>query len=159
MYDRLGILIIHVSNLVWNINYLSDIHKVFFSKKFSNGEVLWKILIVIIWQFNLGVNLFLNSSNISGVARGDGGKIPHPRNGKNVVYYKFKMFKLSNLPAKPCAFGPKRREFWKFSRKFRDFLIKISMENWLFSQFFTKYFLDFWLRSESIDLWKITPDF
>ena len=33
------------------------------------------------------------------------------------------------------------------------------MENWLFSQFFTKYFLDFWLRSESIDLWKITQDF
>ena len=33
------------------------------------------------------------------------------------------------------------------------------MENWVFSQFFTKYFLDFWLRSESIDLWKITPDF
>ena len=33
------------------------------------------------------------------------------------------------------------------------------MENWLFSQFFTKYFLDFWLRSQSIDLWKITPDF
>ena len=32
------------------------------------------------------------------------------------------------------------------------------MENWFFSQSFTKYFLDFWLRSESIDLWKITPD-
>ena len=67
--------------------------------------------------------------------------------------------KLSNLPAKFCAFGPKWREFWKFSRKFWDFLIQISMENWLFSQFFTKYFLDFLLRSESIYLWKITPDF
>ena len=33
------------------------------------------------------------------------------------------------------------------------------MENWLFPQYFTKYFWDFWLRSESIDLWKITPDF
>ena len=27
------------------------------------------------------------------------------------------------------------------------------------TQFFTKYLLDFWLRSESMDLWKITPDF
>ena len=29
----------------------------------------------------------------------------------------------------------------------------------IFSQFFTKYFLDFCLLSESIYLWKITPDF
>ena len=39
------------------------------------------------------------------------------------------------------------------------FFDRISLEIWLFSQFFTKYFLDFWLRSESIDLWKVTPDF
>ena len=32
------------------------------------------------------------------------------------------------------------------------------MENWLF-HIFTKYFLDFWLLSESIYLWKIRPDF
>ena len=28
----------------------------------------------------------------------------------------------------------KWRDFWKFPRKFWDFLIKISVENWLFSQ-------------------------
>ena len=67
--------------------------------------------------------------------------------------------KLSKVPAKSCAFWPKWRELWKISRKFKDYLIKISMEYWLFSQFFTKYFLDFWLRSESIYLWKIMPDF
>ena len=33
------------------------------------------------------------------------------------------------------------------------------MENWLFDNDFTKYFLDFWFRTENIDLWKITPDF
>ena len=64
--------------------------------------------------------------------------------------------KISNLPAKPCAFGPKVKRILK---NFKKILIKISMENWLFSQFFTKYFLDFWLHSETIDLWKITPDF
>ena len=65
---------------------------------------------------------------------------------------------LSNLPAKFCAVGPKMKKFWKFSRKFWDLLIKISMENWLI-HIFSKYFLDFWLLSESIYLWKITPDF
>ena len=49
--------------------------------------------------------------------------------------------------------------FEKISRKFWDFWSKSLWKNWLFSQFFTKYFLDFWLRSESIDLWKIIPDF
>ena len=44
----------------------------------------------------------------------------------------------------------KWKEFWKFSRKFWDFLIKISMENWLFSQFFTKSSLDFCIHSESV---------
>ena len=67
--------------------------------------------------------------------------------------------KLRKVPQYLARFDQKWREFRKFSRKLWDFLIKISMENWLFSQFFTKYFLDSWLRSESIDLWKITPDF
>ena len=33
------------------------------------------------------------------------------------------------------------------------------MENWLFSQFFTKYFLEFCLLSESVYLSKIPPEF
>ena len=44
-------------------------------------------------------------------------------------------------------------------RKFWDFLIKISMENWLFSQFSTKYFLKFCLLSERIYPRKLTLDF
>ena len=51
------------------------------------------------------------------------------------------------------------RKFWKNSRKFWDFLINISMENWRFSQLFTKYFLDFCLLPESIYPWKIRPNF
>ena len=50
-------------------------------------------------------------------------------------------------------------EFWKISRKFWDFFDQNLYGKLTFSQFFTKYFSDFWLRSESIDLWKITPDF
>ena len=53
----------------------------------------------------------------------------------------------------------KWRNFWKFSRKFWEFLIKISMENWLFSKFLAKYFLEFCLLSETIYPWKIKPDF
>ena len=51
--------------------------------------------------------------------------------------------------AKFYAFGRKWRKIWKIARKFSDFLIKMSMENWHFI-IFTKYFLDFRLRSESI---------
>ena len=49
--------------------------------------------------------------------------------------------------------------FEKISRKFWDFFIKISTENWLFSQIFTKYFLECCLMSDSIYPWKITLDF
>ena len=52
-----------------------------------------------------------------------------------------------------------QENFERFQENFEIFLLKISMENWLFSQFFTKYFLDFWLLSESIYLCKITPVF
>ena len=41
-----------------------------------------------------------------------------------------------------------------FQENFENFWSKFT-----FSQFFRNIFLDFWLRSESIDLWKITPDF
>ena len=51
-----------------------------------------------------------------------------------------------------------QESFEKFQENF-EILIKISMENKLFSQFYTIYFLDFWLRSETIDIWKITLDF
>ena len=43
--------------------------------------------------------------------------------------------------------------------KFGDFSIKNLYGKVTFSQFLTKYFLDFWLRSESIYIWKIRPDF
>ena len=47
--------------------------------------------------------------------------------------------KLRKLRANLCAYGPKvKKQLWKFSRKFCDFLIKISIENWLFSQFLLK---------------------
>ena len=47
------------------------------------------------------------------------------------------------------------KNFKKISRFFDQNLFgKLA-----FFTIFTKYFLDFWLRSESIDLWKITPDF
>ena len=53
----------------------------------------------------------------------------------------------------------KWREFWKLSGKNLRFFEQNVYRKLIFSQFFTKYFLDFWLRSESINLWKITPDF
>ena len=60
-----------------------------------------------------------------------------------------------------------RKYFTRISEFFRKIILnfqffwypKISTENWLFSQFSTKYFLEFWLRSESIYLWQITSDF
>ena len=48
--------------------------------------------------------------------------------------------------------------FEKISRKLVDFSSK-SLWKIDFFTFFTKYFLDFWLLSKSIYLWKITPDF
>ena len=67
--------------------------------------------------------------------------------------------KFSNLPQNSARLDQKWKEFWKFSRKLWDFLIKISSENWHFSQVFTTYFLTFLLLSESIYHWKITSDF
>ena len=62
--------------------------------------------------------------------------------------------KLSNLPARLCAFWPKWRELWKISRKTWDFLIEISRKL-TFSQILTKYFWIFlgFLTS----LWKYIP--
>ena len=48
--------------------------------------------------------------------------------------------------------------FEKFQENFEIFWSK-SLWKINFFTFVTKYFLDFWLPSESIDLWKITPDF
>ena len=68
--------------------------------------------------------------------------------------------KVSNRPAKLCAFGPKEKRFWKISRKFWDFFIKISMENWLSSHFLLNIS---WISDSSpkvhIYLWKIRPYF
>ena len=52
---------------------------------------------------------------------------------------------LSNLPEKACAFGPKMKRILKGFKKSLRYLIKISIENGPFPQFFSKYFLDFWL--------------
>ena len=49
--------------------------------------------------------------------------------------------------------------FESFQEKFEIFWSKSLWKIDFFSQFFTKYFLDFWLPSESTDLWKITPGF
>ena len=59
--------------------------------------------------------------------------------------------KLSYLRARFCAFGPKTKKVLRF---FDQNLWKFD-----FFTFLTKYFLDFWLLSKSIYLWKITPDF
>ena len=67
--------------------------------------------------------------------------------------------KLSNLPAKLCELGPKMKRILKNFKKILRFFDQNLYGKLTFSQILTKYFLDFWLRSESIDLWKITPDF
>ena len=66
---------------------------------------------------------------------------------------------VSNLPAKPCGFGPKMKRNLKTFKKILRFFDQNLYGKLTFSQFYTKYLLDFWLLSESIDLWKITPDF
>ena len=67
--------------------------------------------------------------------------------------------KLRKLLQNFARLDQKLRKFRKIWRKCWNFLIKISMENWLFFTIFTKYFLEFCLLSESIYPWKITPDF
>ena len=49
--------------------------------------------------------------------------------------------------------------FEKFQENFEIFWSKSLWKIEFFSQFFIKYFLDFRLRSEGLDIWKITPDF
>ena len=56
-----------------------------------------------------------------------------------------------NCVQNSCVFGQKMKIILIF-------LIKISMENWLF-HIFTNYFLDFWPLSENLYLCNIRPDF
>ena len=68
--------------------------------------------------------------------------------------------KFRNLPAQFCAFWLKMMRILKIFKKISRFFDQnLYGKLTSFSQYFTRYFLDFWLRSESIDLWKITPDF
>ena len=67
--------------------------------------------------------------------------------------------KLSNVPAKLCAFGPEMKKTLKSFKKILRFFDQNLYGKWFFSQFSTKYFFAFCLLSESIYLWKITPDF
>ena len=62
---------------------------------------------------------------------------------------------LSKLPAKPFAFGPKMKRILKNSKKILSFSDQSLHGKLPFFTIFTKYLLDFWLRSESVDLWKI----
>ena len=48
--------------------------------------------------------------------------------------------------------------FENFQENVEIFLSKSLWKIYIFHMF-SKYFLDFWLRSESIYPWKITPDF
>ena len=66
---------------------------------------------------------------------------------------------FSNVPGKPRAFGPKVKRTLKNFEKYLRFFEENLYWKLTFSQFFTKYVLDFWLPSESIYLWNITPDF
>ena len=53
----------------------------------------------------------------------------------------------------------KRPILRKFFRKFWDFLIKICMENWHFSQIFTEFLKLFLPLLRKYYLWKMPPDF
>ena len=66
---------------------------------------------------------------------------------------------VSKLPAKPCAFGPRMKRNLKIFKKILRFFWTKPLWKIEFFTIFTKYFLDFWLRSENIDLLMITPDF
>ena len=67
--------------------------------------------------------------------------------------------KVSNGPAKPCAFGPKEKKTLKKVKKILRFFDQNLYRKWTFAQSFTKYFLEFCILSESIYPWKITSDF
>ena len=67
--------------------------------------------------------------------------------------------KLSNLPAKVCAIGQKTKKALKDFRKTLRFLDQDLYGKWSFSQFSTKYFLEFCLLSKSLYLWNIKADF
>ena len=67
--------------------------------------------------------------------------------------------KLRNLRAKLCAFGPKTKKILKVFKKSLRFYDQNRYGKLTCFTFFTKYFLDFWLLSESRYRWKITPNF
>ena len=67
--------------------------------------------------------------------------------------------KLSKMPAKRCVFAPKMKRILKIFKKILRFFDQNLYGKLTFFTIFPKYVLDFWLRSESIDLWKIRPDF
>ena len=67
--------------------------------------------------------------------------------------------KLSKEPSKPGAFGAKMKRILKIFKKILRFFDQNLYGKLTFFTIFTKYFLNFWLRSESIDLWKTTLDF
>ena len=70
--------------------------------------------------------------------------------------------KPSTVPAKASAFAPIMMSLLKdFENILRFFDQKLFLRNLTFFTIFTKYLLDFWLRSDSDSdsLWKITPDF
>ena len=56
------------------------------------------------------------------------------------------------------AWTKNQKNFEKFQENFEIFWSKSLWKIDFFSQFCTKYFLDFRIRSESIDIWKRTPD-
>ena len=66
--------------------------------------------------------------------------------------------KTKQPACKPLRVWTKNEEnFESFQENFEIFWSK-SLRKIEFFTFVTKYFLDFWLRSESIDVWKITLD-
>ena len=64
-----------------------------------------------------------------------------------------------NRPAKTCAFRQKVKKTLKNFKKILRFFDQNLAGKLNFFTFFTKYFFDFWLLSQSIYLWKIKPDF
>ena len=67
--------------------------------------------------------------------------------------------KTKQVAFKTLRVWPKNEENFEHLHENFDIFDQNLYGKFTFSQFFPKYFLDFWLRSESIDLWKITSDF
>ena len=67
---------------------------------------------------------------------------------------------VRNLPAKICAFGPKMKKNLKnFKKIILSFFDQNLYGKLTFSQIFTKYFLEFYILSESIYPWNIISVF